>query len=713
VTVVETLQRCLGDPARFGPLRQRVEILFDEQLRTWVADSSGWLVVPLDRTPQGFYLLSEDREGQRRGLEVVKAFLGSTASLTSVTPTPHAQQTDRLLDLIGLRHMSHVKRVNGEAHDLLARLEDAVATLKGKDARLRPVRPSYIDLLRDLRLALLQRDGRLADRLLQDLRLTGRLSAENLRFLTVEMLGLLHRWRELSDLPHLTELLRARRPRVVNEILLEMVWHTEIAELVNAGRSPREIYAAVDMGARYGSLVSAVEVPSTASGRGVGLVAASALGDLERAQQIVAAAADDVERDLLNRLIALKPGTVTDDARTEVNVRDLYTEGQYGAFIRAFLDSPDPSIADLAVQATLDSEDFVHAPDVLDVVDGFNAAGRLQQNRRLLRDLEDLHRLVAASCDGWREWCERLARAVHWPEAASIARTQCNQWDDPSLLSANDSKAAADALLEAWGGANQDQVIASLDVLCRSAAATTESGGASDFREVVLLVLAEQVNLSSPVRDAYLHLLEHILESGPMESNYRSLVDLTANLWRRVAAPTSVDWGIRLIEVLLNTPTPDADVRVSVIADILTRSHNFQQRLSIRQLSELAGLGEECGVRTSLLEQRPNEAESPWRQLDGRTIGIYSLLPGAAQSLGQRLALLCSPRSVEGNTDTVATPALRSLATRADFLIVDTWHASHAATNAIDATRPREKQVFPAGRGVSAFVQALERVVTS
>ena len=77
----------------------------------------------------------------------------------------------------------------------------------------------------------------------------------------MEMLGHLYRWRELRDLPYVNELLRARRPRAVNEILLEMVWHTEVADLVNVGRSPREIYVDADLGARYGALVGAVDVP--------------------------------------------------------------------------------------------------------------------------------------------------------------------------------------------------------------------------------------------------------------------------------------------------------------------------------------------------------------------------------------------------------------------------------------------------------------------
>lgn len=88
-------------------------------------------------------------------------------------------------------------------------------------------------------------------------------------------------------------------------------------------------------------------------------------------------------------------------------------------------------------------------------------------------------------------------------------------------------------------------------------------------------------------------------------------------------------------------------------------------------------------------------------------------MPGEAESLAKRLAMLCSPRSAESNSDTVATASLTSLAARVDVLVVDTWHAAHAATNAIDSVRPRDKQVFPSGRGVSAFLQALERVVAT
>jgi hypothetical protein len=711
VTLGETLRQCLGDPALFGPLRERVEILVDEQVRAWASGSSGWLIVPVRRSPPGFYLLSEDWEGQRRGREVIEAFLGpTTAQVETARLAPEAHHADRLLELAGLTHLSMVRRKEQAGQeDMLARLEDAVATVKGKEATPRPVRPSHVDLLRDFRLALLQRHGRLAEQLLDEIRLTGRLSAENIRFLTVELLGRLHRWRELRDLPYVTELLRARRPRAVNEILIEAVWHTDVADLVNAGRTPREVYADAGLATRYGSLINAVDVPSSEGGRAVSAIAALVLGDEARFQRVVHAAASAAEIDRLNVLVTSEP------AGPEVcsDVRSLFEQGQYAAVVKAFLESPAPEIAELAVESILDSEDSRFAAPVLTAVNGFITEDRLDAGRRLRRDLAELARLVEGSCTGWPEWCSRLGQARRWSDAERVLRMQSDRWEGLSQLTADELTDAAGGLVNGWIGVNQDQVVAGLDILCRAAAASATGGRADEFSEAIMLILAEQHNLSTPVREAYLLLLERILESGPSVARYTETIRGATELWRRISAPIAVDWGISLVDMLLVTPSPDPGARISVIADVLTRCQDFRHRLSLRQLTELSELSDECGLGRPSELSEPDAHDSVWHLLDGKVIGVYSLLPRAADSLRRRLSSLCSPHAVEGNADTVATAALHSLAARADFMIIDPYHAAHAATNAIDAVRSRDRQIFPVGRGTSAFLRALENVISA
>jgi hypothetical protein len=124
----------------------------------------------------------------------------------------------------------------------------------------------------------------------------------------------------------------------------------------------------------------------------------------------------------------------------------------------------------------------------------------------------------------------------------------------------------------------------------------------------------------------------------------------------------------------------------------------------------LEAIGRECHVAVGLppMDALPaTDSADVWQRLNGRLIGIYSLVQGMGARLNIRLAGLCGDVRVEQNSDTVATAALRALAANADFLIVDTRHASHAATGAIDAVRARDRQLFPAGGGISSFIARL------
>ncbi|NGY65062.1 hypothetical protein G7043_39730 [Lentzea sp. NEAU-D13] len=698
----EALEIALGDPIRYGDRRDRVEILVGNQTASWTSGTGSWLVAPVQRVPSGFYLLSENREGQRRGVEVLRAFLGPAVTLESEALAPHAGGIDAALHQAGLVHVAYLRR-NSAPEMFLARIEDAVATLQGKGTANRPVRTSFVDQLRDFRLALLHQDAESVEQTWRGLQQCGQLSAENLRFLEVEKLARLERWRDLRLLPYLAELLRARRPRAVNEALLEMLWWTEVAELA-VNRSPAEIYAQADLGARYGAVLNTREVPATSSGRAVIAVVALAVGDMARFELVAAAASGPTERDRLDQLAALAAPPPTP---VGTDIRSLFEDGQYGAVVRAFLDGPDPRAADLAVISVLERADTVHAVAVRTVVEQQLAEGLVRQSRHLRQNLQELSDLINNRCRSWDEWGARIGRDEPWEYAAEVLRSQYAEWDELPLVSNAKMTALADNVFSAWLGINREQIIAGLDVLCRAAASAVASAFGASLAEAVLLVLAEQQNLSAPVRESYLHLLGQLLDSGQEQPGYTDLLAQAGEIWRKVAAPVAVNWGIGLVDILLDTPCPDPDSRIALVTEIVGRSRSFGQRLSSRQRSELQVLAADIGLPPAE-DEGITDDDPVWKRLDGKVLGIYSLLPRTADALRTRLASLCEPASVEGNADTVATAALRGLARRADYLIVDTWHAAHAATEAIDAVRTRDQQILPQGRGVTGFLQALE-----
>ncbi|EWC64097.1 tgtA5 cluster protein 3 [Actinokineospora spheciospongiae] len=701
----DTIVKCGGDLDRFRVYRRQVQILLDEQLQQDEFDQTGWLIVPLHRVPDGFYLLSRSREGHRRGKEVLKAFFGAAAEIDSASLAPGVQQTDLDLSTAGLQYLSTIKRVRGDQDQFIRVIEDIVATVKGRDVSTRSLNPSYIHLLRDFRLGLRQNDAKAAERALEALELTGTMSAENIRFLVIQMLGNLGRWAELQALPYLGELLRTRRPRAINEVLLEMIWRSDLATTFSVGPITPEAFDESNLVARYGSVVGAVDVPVSWAGRCVAAVAAVLQDDARRADRLLSAAEDDVERERLTQLMA---PLLDDFTQPVTDMSTLFEQGQYHAVIAAFLEHVDASTADLAVQAVLDCEDTSRALAVFEAVRGLADTGGLVLGRRLKKDLDDLKRLADETCASWLDWCTRVAQPRRWPEAEYTLRSAHSGWSELKSLSPGQASAVAYALLDAWAGSNSDQVTASLDLLCQEAA--TPIANIAEFRDVVLQILAEQGNLSLPVRNAYLELFGVILSSGPSAEQYEKSLEHALKLWDTISAPTAADWAIAIMDMMLEEPTPQPGMRLNAIHGLIGKLRNLSgQRLSHRQSVEIEALAEEVGLPARKIAAPVMSADVVWGRLNGTVIGLYSLLPHAARLLENRLLKLCRPAEVVGNADTVSTEALIALVDRADHLIVDVRHAAHAATVVIDSRRPKSKQILPQGRGVSSFIQAIER----
>ena len=185
--------------------------------------------------------------------------------------------------------------------DMLTRLEDLVATVAGRPATIEEIHPTHVDLLRDVRLAMLSQNGVEAQRLFDQLVLTGRLSAENIRFLTIDLYACFGRWREMADLPYISVLMQARRPRMVTESMLQMVWWTQIVSHLGLA-SAASTFASRNVLGKYGSILRSIEVPSTPEGRMLAYLTALADEDTERQDAIRRAVANPDEKAQLTAL---------------------------------------------------------------------------------------------------------------------------------------------------------------------------------------------------------------------------------------------------------------------------------------------------------------------------------------------------------------------------------------------------------------------------
>src|SRR5262249_465766 len=157
-----------------------------------------------------------------------------------------------------------------------------------------------------------------------------------------------------------------------------------------------------------------------------------------------------------------------------------------------------------------------------------------------------------------------------------------------------------------------------------------------------------------------------------------------------------------IADLLISAPCPDPSARARFIQALMSWALGQRQQLAHRQavmanmLADQARLGLSLEIAPSAPEQ-----DNIWARLTATRVGLCSLLPKAGIRLQERLRELVGGRVVvEQNSDHVATSGLQSLAAHADFMVVDTWHATHSATIAIDAVLPRNRQVLPRGGGV-------------
>lgn len=491
-----------------------------------------------------------------------------------------------------------------------------------------------------------------------------------------------------------------------------MVWWTEFATPgqvleLNAVGDPKRVLTA------YGPLLRSVRVPTSREGRAVCFVAAYWDEDSDRQQAILDGAQDEAERSALKTLVAeSRPVASEDDGPPPDRLAAAYQSGRYAEVIDGFLISPDVEHAEIAMAAVLDASDHERASDVLDALRPLVQSGDLVLGRRAQRDLEELEEAVGESCPDWVAWASRLASGERWPTASAVLRDNVASWPRVATLTPQSVSSLCDSLIDASSGSNDDQLRASLDVLCNEAIQTLQGGVISDYCSVVMEVLSEQENFSEMVRSAYSDLFVALLDAGPSARDYAKVLVQVGSIWDKIRSPVAIPWAIGVLEILTDAPCPDMSARTQLAVQIVEGSRRLYGRLSLRERVELEALAGELGLDSQEVIAREAEREV-WSELDSKLVGIYSLLPHAASNLEQRLRQLCSVGEVRGNQDLVATPALRSLAKRSDYLIVDTWHAAHQATGAIDAVRPREKQILPTQRGTTGFLRALEGSLNS
>ena len=691
---------------------ERTLAVVRRQSQLWDTASSRWAIIPVvDGAEVRWDFVADDNESERRGREIVSAFFGPSATMVNNgRQDPHTLGT----------HSHQVPlAATGDLGRFVETLELMVSVRSDEPDLRRDVSDPISFLLRDFYLALDKTDSDSSGEILSRIEATGLFNSENLRFLRVERLGRLGYWQELSDLPWFADLACTRRPRRISEHMLESVWRASFDEAA-FGADPNvaaERFIELDLEEAYGRLLQSVDVPRTVSGRRLVCLSANIAGNSARVERVLASAPAGelpVLRRLAGTISIASYSQVDDGLSVEKRAREHLDQGEFFEVIALAETESDPTFAALAVHAAYELNDPNSCSLAMEAV-GKVGASAMPETRQFQTILGEVERVAANRCNGWKDWLSRIAVDEPWVGASDVAREQSPQWDINDLLAATAADIAANALHQASEGVNRQELRAALDLLCGLVGKIVDRPVADPLVDAVLLVLALDDNPSAPVRDAFFRLATNVLHSGPPVPRYQDLVAIAQDLWQRVSARETVVWALDLADAFAAAPSPDHGVRREFIVAVGNKVMPFASRLALDERRSIETLAAECGTRVVLppLDAAPEATQKDiWNQLAGLSVGLYSLLEGAGDRFEKRLRDLCREVEVTHNADKVATDALKTMAKSVNFLIVDTRHASHAATAAVNAVRPKSLQLFPNGGGISSFIAVLREALT-
>jgi hypothetical protein len=174
-------------------------------------------------------------------------------------------------------------------------------------------------------------------------------------------------------------------------------------------------------------------------------------------------------------------------------------------------------------------------------------------------------------------------------------------------------------------------------------------------------------------------------------------------------APVHLDWALGLAELLVLYPTQDAELRLRIFMTVFGICRAAAHRLSAGQRAVLEFLAKDYGCPESLAEI---PAPEPSDVAGGRTefkgvIGIYTLNEPAGQRARAAIAQLMPGATVELNSDLTASDRLRHLARTSDLFVFAWKTSTHQAFYCVKEARKDRNIIMPVGGGTASLVKSV------
>jgi hypothetical protein len=558
-------------------------------------------------------------------------------------------------------------------------------------------------VLRQFYEGILAADRPLAESALDEIKSRALLNATNVRFLRVELLSSLGKPQDLRDDPLLRDISLLARPPAVTERLATAADALLVEPVLRDNPSARNwIQVAKALEETWPLLVTHREQVTT-EGTARCLVLRELLAPEPRLPLLDEMAKgfphDPVVLAVTSTIVAPAPL-----GRSDIALK-LYHEGDYWAALQA-AESEDPgrSAASVALAAAVNIGDSASAVRVLTLLDALP----LEDREQLLASSVErafYEQLIARTSEtrvpvSWLDWLRG-----EWADRPDLLAEWAGHWHRTPEALDQDAGVLAIELLDALNDGRRGRVRNGLPVLIE----WLVEGGLPPSGIGLATTIFDILLSSEPgrtERQVSLTLLEEILLVGCTSREYVDLIDTVSRQLSLLGARDAA-WLAQCLDVFLLFSSPDLPRRSALLSDAAGTATAWIDRLEPSDSAVLHYVFADAGL-TFATTLTSDTAQAKLAAQNLRSIGIYSLLEGAARVASSRIRELFPNVEVRMSSGHVNSDSLAALVHSADVMLVQTSHAKHAATRAINAaTADPTKLVLVHGRGATALVRAL------
>lgn len=572
-------------------------------------------------------------------------------------------------------------------------------------------------ILRHFYEAVAARDRGSATDAVEEIRAGGLLSATNLRFLRVELLGRLGTPEELRNDPQLTDISLLRRPPTVSDYLARATDALHIPPAAEELGEDTWRSIASDIEEVWpGLLTHPSQVRSVHGARCLALI--ELLAESPRRGVIDFLRSDWIQDALVAGIVAALESTaegVPHEAEGPDGVSAVLGHYQRGDLELA-LDAaegidPDRGAATAAMHAAVNLGSAEAAARALAVVDRLPVTDRetlLSQavEGAFYRQLVERNQGTQIP-EGWMDWLRG-----EWPDRPDLLNDWSSAWERDVAAAHETADTLAGELLDALHDHRRGRIRNGLPALVRWLVADDGLRSSSIPLAVTIFDIMLGSNPGRAERHAALDLLSEILLTGCSADEYRVAVAALSDQLVRLG-PREADWLTGMLDVQLFSAVPDIRLRDELFADALGVAVSWYGRIDETEAAVLKKLFTQIGLDFSPSPTDQADAQGSRTAKAFKRVGICSLSESAAKNAARWIREEWPDADVRLSHAHSNNPELDGLVRSSDVVLMQTSHAKHAATDAIERSVEPPRLVRVNGRGATSLFRALLEWTTS